>query len=50
MIYSKKSGHTLNQKKIKPIIYKTMSIENANQAHEIMEKDENIGKLVLEIN
>ncbi|MDG1151916.1 MAG: NAD(P)H-quinone oxidoreductase [Hyphomicrobiales bacterium] len=37
-------------KKIKPIIYKTMSIENANQAHEIMEKDENIGKLVLEIN
>ena len=36
--------------KIKPIIYKTMSIENANQAHEIMEKDENIGKLVLEIN
>ena len=37
-------------KKIKPIIYKTMSIENANQAHEIMEKDENIGKLVLKIN
>ena len=37
-------------KKIKPIIYKTMSIENANQDHEIMEKDENIGKLVLEIN
>ena len=37
-------------KKIKPIIYKTMSNENANQAHEIMEKDENIGKLVLEIN
>ena len=37
-------------KKIKPIIYKTMSIENANQAHEIMEKDENIGKLVLEVN
>jgi len=27
-----------------------MSIENANQAHEIMEKDENIGKLVLKIN
>ena len=37
-------------KKIKPIIYKTMSIEKANQAHEIMEKDKNIGKLVLEIN
>ena len=30
--------------------YKTMSIEEANQAHEIMEKDENIGKLVLEVN
>ena len=37
-------------KKIKPIIYKTMSIEEANQAHEIMEKDENNGKLVLEDN
>ncbi len=46
----KKVWPHFKSKKIKPIIYKTMSIENANQAHEIMEKDENIGKLVLEIN
>ena len=36
-------------KKLNPIIHKTMNIKEANKAHEVMEKNENIGKIVLEI-
>ena len=36
-------------KKLKPIIHKTMNIKEANKAHEVMEKNENIGKIVLEM-
>ena len=37
-------------KKLNPIIHKTMNIKEANKAHEVMEKNENIGKIVLEMN
>ena len=36
-------------KKLNPIIHKTMNIKEANKAHEVMEKNENIGKIVLEV-
>ena len=36
-------------KKLNPIIHKTMNIKEANKAHEVMEKNENIGKIVLEM-
>ena len=32
---------------IKPIIHETMDIEDAEKAHQIMEDNRNIGKLVL---
>ena len=35
---------------IKPIVYEILNIKDANKAHEIMEKDQNIGKIILEIN
>ena len=38
-----------NARKIKPIIYKTMNINEAEKAHQIMSKNNNIGKIVLEI-
>ena len=37
-------------KKLNPIIHKTMNIKEANKAHEVMERNENIGKIVLEMN
>ena len=40
----------LKSKKLNPIIHKTMNIKEANKAHEVMEKNENIGKIVLEMN
>lgn len=36
-------------KKLNPIIHKTMNIKEANKAHEVMERNENIGKIVLEM-
>lgn len=36
-------------KKLNPIIHTTMNIKEANKAHEVMEKNENIGKIVLEM-
>ncbi len=36
-------------KKIIPIIHKMMDIKDANQAHSIMENNQNIGKIVLEV-
>ncbi len=38
-----------NARKIKPIIYKTMNINEAEKAHQIMSENNNIGKIVLEI-
>ena len=35
---------------IKPIVHETLNIKDADKAHEIMEKDQNIGKIILEIN
>ena len=37
------------KKIIKPIIYKKLSIKEADQAHKIMEKNNNIGKIILEV-
>ena len=37
------------EKKIKPIIYKSMSITDVDLAHEIMSENQNIGKIILEI-
>ena len=34
---------------IRPIIFKKLSIKEADRAHNIMEKNENIGKIILEI-
>jgi len=35
---------------IKPIVHEILNIKDANKAHEIMEKNQNIGKIILEIN
>ena len=37
------------KKIIKPIIYKKLPIREANQAHKIMENNNNIGKIILEV-
>lgn len=37
------------EKKIKPIIYKSMNITDVDLAHEIMSDNKNIGKIILEI-
>ena len=37
------------KKMIKPIIYKKLSIKEADKAHEIMENNNNIGKIILEV-
>ena len=37
------------EKKIKPIIYKSMSITDVDLAHEIMSENQNTGKIILEI-
>ncbi len=34
---------------IRPIIFKKLSIKEADRAHNIMEKNENIGKIILEV-
>ena len=37
------------KKTIKPIIYKKLPIREADQAHKIMENNNNIGKIILEV-
>ena len=37
------------KKIIKPIIYKKLPIKEADQAHKIMENNNNIGKIILEV-
>ena len=37
------------KKIIKPIIYKKLPIREADQAHKIMENNNNIGKIILEV-
>jgi len=39
----------IEEQKIKPVIYKTFSLEQAAQAHELMESSQHIGKIVLEV-
>ena len=43
----KKVWPSFESGEIKPIIHKTMDIEDAEKAHQIMEENRNIGKLVL---
>ena len=37
-------------KEIRTCIHEILSIKDANKAHEIMENNQNIGKIILEIN
>jgi putative PIG3 family NAD(P)H quinone oxidoreductase len=37
----------IEQGKFKPVIYKTFPLEEANKAHELMESNEHIGKIIL---
>jgi len=37
----------LGSGKIKPVIFKTFPLENAKQAHALMESGQQIGKIVL---
>ena len=37
----------INQGKIKPIIYKSFFLEEANQAHDLMKRGEHFGKIIL---
>ena len=39
----------LNDGKLKPVIYKTFAIENAADAHRLMESSEHVGKIVLTV-
>tara|TARA_Y100001933_G_scaffold182106_1_gene180578 strand:- start:554 stop:1132 length:579 start_codon:yes stop_codon:yes gene_type:complete len=45
----KNTWNYFEKKLIKPIIYKTLPISEANEAHSIMEENKNIGKIILEI-
>jgi NADPH2:quinone reductase len=38
-----------NSGTLKPIIYKVLSFEEYEKAHSIMESDENIGKIILNL-
>ena len=42
-------ANKLNDKSIQPVIYKSFCWEQANQAHDVMVNNKNIGKLVLSI-
>lgn len=42
-------ANKLNDKNIQPVIYKSFCWEHANQAHDVMANNQNIGKLVLSI-
>jgi NADPH2:quinone reductase len=39
----------IEQGKIKPVIYKTFKLEEAAQAHALMESSTHVGKIVLEV-
>ena len=39
----------IEEGKMKPAIYKTLSLEEANEALDILERGENIGKVVLRV-
>jgi NADPH2:quinone reductase len=39
----------LNAGKLKPVIYKTFSLEEAADAHRLMESSEHVGKIVLTV-
>jgi NADPH2:quinone reductase len=39
----------LNSGKLKPVIYKTFSLEQAADAHRLMESSEHVGKIVLTV-
>lgn len=40
----------IENKQIKPLIYRSFALENAAQAHRLMESSAHIGKIVLEVN
>eukprot|EP00698_Gefionella_okellyi_P016124 TRINITY_DN4599_c0_g1_i1.p1 TRINITY_DN4599_c0_g1~~TRINITY_DN4599_c0_g1_i1.p1 ORF type:complete len:349 (+),score=90.53 TRINITY_DN4599_c0_g1_i1:961-2007(+) len=42
-------GEQINAGTLKPVVYKTFAIQDANAAHQVVAKDENIGKVVLTI-
>ena len=49
-IYAKKAYYTLIEDgTIKPSIYKVLPITNAEAAHAILERGENVGKVVLSV-
>jgi NADPH2:quinone reductase len=39
----------LNSGQLKPVIYKTFSLEQAADAHRLMESSEHVGKIVLTV-
>jgi NADPH2:quinone reductase len=39
----------LNSGKLKPVIYKTFSLEQAADAHRLMESSEHVGKIILTV-
>jgi len=39
----------LNAGKLKPVIYKTFALEQAADAHRLMESSEHVGKIVLTV-
>ena len=49
MIFIKIHGITLRKKLLGPLSLKKLSIKEADRAHNIMEKNENIGKIILEV-
>lgn len=46
---SKKLWLKLESREITPSIYKVLPIEEAEEAHAILERNENVGKVVLEV-
>jgi NADPH2:quinone reductase len=39
----------MNQGSLKPVIYKTYSLDQASEAHRLMESSEHVGKIVLTV-
>jgi NADPH2:quinone reductase len=39
----------MNQGALKPVIYKTYSLDQASEAHRLMESSEHVGKIVLTV-
>ena len=42
-------GPLIEAGKIKPVVYKTFPLEQASEAHRLMESSQHIGKLVLSV-